>query len=156
MESIIVPATVTSLGGNVFHNAKIRNIKIEAPITVLPQGLFMGTEADVVDLPAGITGIEERAFGGGHTIAGTHKDVETSPDCKIGALIVRAETPPILKPSTNGQSLPRATNEAIGAIYVPDGSVDAYKASDGGVPTKQNWKKYGDAGKIKPLSEYTE
>ncbi|MDR1586275.1 MAG: leucine-rich repeat domain-containing protein [Treponema sp.] len=147
MESITVPATVTSLGANAFQNAKIRSIKIEAPIGRLPAALFLGTESDVVDLPSSVTHIANRGFGT------TSNDISAH-DCKIGAVILRAETPPTLNPTTNGEVLPPAASGAIGAIYVPDGSVEAYKASDGGTPTKQNWKKYGAAGKIRPLSEY--
>jgi hypothetical protein len=153
MEPITVPATVTSLGSSMFRDAKIRSIKIEAQVAILPSRFVEGTVADVVDLPASVTQIDANGFG-----VSDYSEIHSLTDhnCKIGAVIIRALTPPVLKPTNNseGEVLPSVSSGAIGVIYVPDGSVDAYKASDGGTPAKNNWKKYGEAGKIRPLSEY--
>ena len=66
-------------------------------------------------------------------------------DCSaLVTFICNATTPPTLA-SNVFNNTPIASK--TGTIYVPDASVDAYKAAT-------NWSQYADI--IKPLSEYTE
>lgn len=73
-------------------------------------------------------------------------EVDTFYQCtSLSILICNAVTPPGLGNIRCFEGTPIASG--TGYIYVPDASVDAYKAAT-------NWATYAD--QIKPLSEYTE
>ena len=98
------------------------------------EGLFSYCQNLVlVDIGEKCTSIGSRSFG---------RAIGTS-DNNI-TVVVRATTPPSLGGPLMGTGSNYAT---IDKVYVPDLSVDAYKAAT-------NWSQYEDI--IKPLSEYVE
>lgn len=168
LKSINLPSTVTIVGDYSFYNCT--NLSHIGGLEYVPQvnrGAFQGIQAmDVLELPSCTT------LGGGSIIQdSTFKTlrlpainvlsnsslnksaitelIDVGPNCtsieiynfwqfanKV-TFICRATTPPTL---ANNNNL-----NFCSAIYVPDASVDAYKAAT-------NWAQY--AAQIKPLSEY--
>ena len=111
---------VKSLAALAFNGARSGKLVIPEHITGFSSSCFRFSKCDLLDLPFGIATIPNYSQ-------------------NITVLIVRAVTPPTLTVYSNFNS---ATN-----IYVPDGSVDAYK-------TASSWTRF--ASKISPLSEYTD
>lgn len=87
---------------------------------------FYNSKANIISIGTGVTRIRQQAFF----------------NAKVTTLIVNPVYPPIITKSS--YVLFYAGN--VGSIYVPDESVELYKASYG-------WISYAD--KIYPLSEYT-
>ena len=110
---------VKSIAASVFLSARSGKLVIPEHITGFGSSCFRFTSCSLLDLPSGIAAIPNYTM-------------------NVSMLIVRAVTPPTLNNYSNFNS---ATN-----IYVPDGSVDAYK-------TASSWTRF--ASKIHPISEYT-
>jgi hypothetical protein len=146
LESITLPASITPLGSNVFSHSEVKSVdfsacvnlkgimgymfnectsltevKLPPNITYIGDGAFIDCALPLIDLPPSVEVIDERAF-----------------EHSVNTLIVRSVRPP------GTDNTGRFTLSA-GLIYVPDGSVEAYKAAEG-------WIEY--AGRIRPLSEY--
>ena len=65
LEKAIIPDTVTSIGDGCFATNSITEIKLSKNITVIPGGCFsMNIRLDHVDIPEGVTEIQQTAFAG--------------------------------------------------------------------------------------------
>ena len=114
----IIPDSVTSIGGYAF-NLCIGFTSIEIPnsVTSIAQGAFMGCHNMVsIVIPESVTSIGSSAF----TLCNS-----------LTSFSIYAVTPPIVE----GTSLFYGTDNCV--IYVPAGSVDAYKSAEG-------WSVYAD------------
>lgn len=112
----------------VFRGSPIERVENIGKVTAIPQTNyepFFGGNITFVRLPETIQSIRYHSFYGVK---------------KLATFICEAVTPPTL----NGSTFQNATTSGI-TFYVPDASVDAYKAAT-------NWSTYAD--QIKPLSEY--
>lgn len=129
---VIYLKNITTLGQSFFKNMPIRKLILGESLTTLPSGgsgyNHWGSREvlEVISFPSKITSIQEGTLGR-YTA--------------LKSVLVNATTPPVLSgdPFTN-------TNNNF-SIYVPDASVDSYKAAN-------VWS--SRASQIKPLSEYTE
>lgn len=120
-----LPALTGTLGNSAIRKTNIETVEDLGSITIVDAYAFYSS-ADLtkVVLPATLTRINAQAFA----------------YCEaLKVVVCKAVTPPTL--DSQGFMLSRA----IEKIYVPDASVDAYKAAT-------NWATY--ANQIKPLSEY--
>lgn len=126
LESIIVPSFVTTIGSEAFRYSSIKEFIIQAGekgLTFSNRVFYGCSTIPFIDLPARVTSIGSECF---HTCYA------------LRTIIVRATTPPTL-----GSNAFRYLTTFD--IYVPDSSVDAYKAAS-------YWSSL--ASHIKPLSEY--
>lgn len=119
IEEFEIPDSVTEIGTRAFFGTKIKRLKVNVPRVF-----------EVADNPY----LQLLDVGDKCTYFSSFKDLSN----KV-TLICRALVPPQLYISYNMRGL--------GDVYVPDGSVNAYK-------TATNWSNF--AAKIKPLSEYVE
>lgn len=123
--------SLETLGTNALNGVKVKKLNL-GKVTVLPTAaatsLNYGDKSvlEEVVIPEGVTSIPAYSFY-------NYSHLEE--------IIVRAVTPPEL---VNTNALAKTNNCPI---YVPDASVDAYKAA-------ANWSTYAD--RIRPLSEYVE
>lgn len=127
--TVEIPDTVTSIGNNAFTNCNhITSVTLSNNVTNVGDGAFRGDSSSqpnilsYVDIGYGVTSIGRDAFA----------------FCRILTFICRATTPPTL-----GNGGVFYGSDGI-KIYVPDESVDAYKAAS-------RWKSL--ASKIHPISE---
>lgn len=121
----VLPDGFKAFSTAMFMNSSVKRAEIPEGLTILPSSLFQYSyHLEELVLPSTLVNIAGNALNG----VGNRGD---------GLVIVcKATTPP------NAGGLVNTTN--ILAIYVPDASVDAYKAAT-------NWSTY--ASKIKPISE---
>lgn len=133
LDVVVDLPNLTSLGNFAFNGCKaLKRIENLGQLTTILGsnnfgGTFGGCDAlEFVRIPATVTTISYFAFSNCYSLK---------------AIVCDALTPPSLS-STNAFN---NTNSC--PIYVPDASVDAYKAAT-------NWSTY--ASRIKPLSEYAE
>ena len=174
LERIALPPSVINLGGYAFQDcAKLVNVGSLEFVQVMGEGTFVNcplSEVAVISMPSltgslykrnfngmkhsyivdnlgaitKITGTQynDNVFGNGLTVVVLPPSIESissyafNQNTKLQAIISEAATPPTISNSFTGPTCP---------IYVPDTSVDAYKANSG-------WSGY--ASRIKPLSEY--
>lgn len=115
---------VTFIGGSAMHSTAITEQYLPNVETIDKNAFQNCTKLRLVDIGDKCTAINQQAF-----------KLCTA----LESLVVRATTPP-----TAGAEILISTTCPI---YVPDASVDAYKAAT-------NWSQYQD--RIKPLSEYVE
>ena len=113
--------------------------------------------AKIIIIPEGVTTIGDTSFGNYNCTSRDLIDLPSTLKSVIyfgfyapKILICRAVTPPS---ASNSYNYLWASGNSNTALYVPDGSVDAYKAH-------AKWSKMGTGGtsivnRIKPLSEYT-
>lgn len=163
--SIVIPDSVTSIGGEAFYNCQsLTGITLSNNITTISNRLFDGcTKLTTITIPDSVTSIGEEAFVSTNFTTITIPDSVTSIGdyafhmCRslrsvtigngvtsIGrnvfysfenyTVTINATTPPTLEGGSIGGS--------VTAIYVPSGSVDAYKSASG-------WSSY--ASKIQPI-----
>ena len=134
----VIFSNVTTIQARAFRGSSISKIKLPSVETMPDASNYDGIfsycpNLVLVDIGANCTSIGWQSLGRN---IGTNKNNIT--------VIVRATTPP----SLGGPLMSTGGNYAtIGKVYVPDASVDAYKAAT-------NWSQYADI--IKPLSEYVE
>ena len=128
-----LPSSLTTIGFAAFKGTKITSLVCHEGLTKIEgsgnyaMGAFNNcTSLTFVDFPSTITSIGRQCF------------FQCS---QLVTFICRNTTPPTL-----GSEVFNSTNSAL-SIFVPDESVDAYKAATG-------WVSY--ASRIKPLSEYVE
>ena len=112
-----------SIGGDAFINTNITKVKNLGSITTLPAAFISCSKLTFLRIPDTVTSL------GSAIIQGTH-DSDVTVICE-----------PITPPTYGWGALGDAT-----IVYVPDASVDSYKAASG-------WSAI--ASKIHPLSEYT-
>ena len=115
--SITIPNSVTSIGSDAFYGCtSLSSIIIPDSVTNIGSSVFSGCSGlTSVTIGSGITSIDS---------FGTCSSLTT--------ITIHATTPPKLSYSN---SLPSATQ--LTAIYIPAGTIDAYKAAT-------NWKNYAD------------
>ena len=146
--STFTPGTGSAHGsGSMFENCHAESIEIKEGVTTLPRYFARFNDFTEVKLPNSLQTAGWACFAYCYKIkkidigsGATNIDswfVQTSP---LETLICRAPTPPTITP----QSFSPARGYENFQVYVPDESVDAYKAAD-------VWSKY--AANIHPLSE---
>ncbi len=107
---VTTPSTVTSIGNNAFHDcASLTNYDLPAGVTELCDRTFYETYFKHIVIPANITTIMHESFGSSSAITVTSYIQE----------------PFALGENAFGYSTQTAT------LYVPVGTIDAYKATDG-------------------------
>ena len=127
---------VTQINAHAFRGTPISKIKLPSVETMAAVSNYDGifsycSNLVLVDIGENCTSIGSNSFG--RFIGSTGNNI---------TIIVRAVTPPSL-----GGTLFYSSNISVAAIYVPNASVNEYKAAT-------NWATYED--KIKSLSEYVE
>lgn len=127
---------VTQINQHAFFGTPISKIKLPSVETMAAASNYDGIFSQcpnlvLVDIGENCTSIGSNSFG--RFIGSTGNDI---------TIIVRAVTPPSL-----GGTFFYSSNISVAAIYVPNASVNEYKAAT-------NWATYED--KIKSLSEYVE
>ena len=129
---------VTTINSRAFIGSSVSKIKLPSVETMPDASNYEGIfsycpNLVLVDIGANCTSIGWQSLG--RYIGNSSNNI---------TIIIRAITPPSLGGPLMGTDGNHAT---IGKVYVPDNSVDAYKAAT-------NWSTYAD--RIKPLSEYVE
>lgn len=149
-----------SLGNNAFNGIDVWNEVTFPNVIIIDTQAFRGTSISKIKLPSVETMAEIKNNDGIFSFCKNLTLVDIGENCtsignssfgrQVGTsgnnitVVVRATTPPSLGGPLISKSWVYAT---VGKIYVPDASVDAYKAAT-------NWSQYADI--IKPLSEYVE
>ena len=130
LSSIVIPNTICSIGepndSYALSQTKLTNVIIPNSVVKIGHATFNGGIFEVIDIGSGVQEIYSQAFSAITT------------NVKI---IIRAISPPNLLGTYHFLGTSSYT------IYVPDNSVEAYKAAN-------VWNTIAD--RIKPLSEYTE
>lgn len=125
----VIPSGVTTIGGRSLSGvgSTVLDFSQCTSLTTIPSNMArFCANLELIKLPSSLTSIGRQAFYNG----------------KAGLTIIcYATTPPTVDETAFGGTT------APAAIYVPDASVDTYKATSG-------WSSF--SSKIKPLSEYTE
>jgi hypothetical protein len=128
LKSVNLPDNIKKIGAKTFSNCtSLMDVKIPNGVTHILESSFYGTPLVRVEIPSTVTNIGYGVF-------------RYSPNVQY--VKVLATTPPTL--SKNNFIYDNYTNVSI---YVPDESVELYKAAN-------NWSEL--AGRIKPLSEFVE
>lgn len=147
--SVSIPESVTSIGNSAFYNCmKLKSLRIPSRVTSYAYELTQNCGALVdVQLPEGLITIGGFAFKNCYLLpkiilpSTLEKldNVQHFFNCfALRKLIVKAVVPP----QVNSDSFNYTPGDML--IYVPDDSVEAYKAAT-------NWSAYAD--QIKPMSE---
>ena len=124
LQRLVIGEGVTTIATNAFLNCvNLVSLTLSKGVTLIDSNAFKGTAITSLEVFPATTAIGSFAFN----------------DCtQLAKVIMRATTPPRLFNTTFDN------NAADRLIYVPDESVDAYKAAT-------NWAAYADA--IRPMSE---
>lgn len=118
------PAGVTTVAASLCYGcSKLSEVEFPNTITRINQTAFQWTGLTSVTIPSSVTRIDAQAFA----------------QCKKLVEVIMEPTTP---PTFGGSVFVGCT--ALASIYVPDASVEAYKAASG-------WSTF--ASKIKPISE---
>jgi hypothetical protein len=125
LRSIIIPSGVSSLSDYVFYQAGLTSFEVQGNITALSAYCLNKVYVESLDFPSTLTSIYDYALSSIYTIK---------------ELIFRSTTPPTITASTFDFF---NLNKYQAKIYVPDASVNSYKAAT-------NWLNY--ANYIYPLS----
>ena len=117
LSNCVLSNNVTELDSDMFNGCKsLTQLTLPSSLTIIGNGTFRGCGFSAVDIPSGVTSIDNYAFA----------------DCtNLRSLTVRATTPPTLY-STAMQGLSSELK-----IYVPAESVSAYKSAS-------RWSTYGN------------
>ena len=121
---VVIPNNVTSIGRLAFYTCRgLRDVTFGNSVTTIEASAFNLCEAlTTITLPSSVTSLGDGAFNQCH-------DLRT--------VTCKATTPPTMGLAVFGD------DKWLSSIYVPSGSVNAYKAADG-------WKDY--ASRIKPIN----
>ena len=120
---VVIPNNVTSIGRLAFCSCGLRDVTFGNSVTTIEANAFVRCgKLRTVTLPSSVTSLGDGAF--------SHCHVLETVTCK-------ATIPPTMGNAVFGD------DRWLSSIYVPSGSVDAYKAADG-------WKDY--ASLIKPIN----
>ncbi|MBQ2417499.1 MAG: leucine-rich repeat domain-containing protein, partial [Alistipes sp.] len=117
--SVTIPDSVISIGNYAFYSCdQLANIEIGNGVTTIGASAFSFCDSLTnITIPSSVTSISETAFGS---------------CCRLASVYCKPTTPP------TGGSAMFDNNAANRKIYVPEISVEAYKAADG-------WSDYADA-----------
>lgn len=64
LESVVIPDTVTSIGGSAFHGCALREIDLPDGLLTIGDSAFSNTGLTSITIPEGVTGISHWAFSG--------------------------------------------------------------------------------------------
>lgn len=158
LDNVVIPAAATTIGNNCFKDCtSLKNIVFESATVSINDNAFEGcTALETITLPTGFKYLNKEVFKGCTSLKGITFPATTErylSDAFAGCtslqwVSVEAETP--VAPYTNYSGTTFSPEGAFdasfltdGTLYVPDASVDAYKAADG-------WKEFAN---IKGISE---
>ena len=114
--TIKLPGTLTHIGGSVFHSCKISTIDIPESVTTIAEEAFAYTPLTTLHIPKAITKIYCGAFRGCTSLT---------------AITCDATTPPVLGEYCQNMNVHAFDKVDFSIpIYVPAGSVAAYKAAE--------------------------
>lgn len=144
---ITIPNTVTIIKDRVFYNCKsLTEITIPNSVTYLGQYCFCYTPITEVTIPSSVTNMGQRCFENCLSLEKVIiENKQLGPlmfqyDKALRTVICTSETPPKIY---NNSTFTTVSEECI--FYVPDASVDTYKAAT-------NWSVYAE--QIKSINEY--
>ena len=121
--SVVIPNNVTSIGRLAFCSCGLRDVTFGNSVTTIEANAFVRCEKlRTVTLPSSVTSLGDGAFSHCHV---------------LGTVTCKATIPPTMGNAVFGD------DRWLTSIYVPSGSVNAYKTADG-------WKDY--ASLIKPIN----
>ena len=121
--SVEIPNNVTSIGRLAFCSCGLRDVTFGNSVTTIEANAFVRCEKlRTVTLPSSVTSLGDGAFSHCHV---------------LGTVTCKATIPPTMGNAVFGD------DRWLTSIYVPSGSVNAYKTADG-------WKDY--ASLIKPIN----
>ena len=110
LASITLPPALTSIGEGAFNSCVLASIALPSTLKTIGHFAFNGQKFVTLDLPASVTSIGQSAFAN---------------NALLTTVTIHATTPP----TNNGYFFNGCS--ALQAIYVPAGSVDAYKSASG-------------------------
>lgn len=150
LKNVVLPSTIKSLGNYVFNNSGTITCLIEENgVTALPEYMLSNcARLTGVTIPEGITSIGSNCFRSNslteivYPSTITQFGTEVHLYSRLTTFVIKAVTPPAFP-----TGLRLFTYGSSPYIYVPDDSVNDYKAANG-------WSSY--ASRIRPMSEYTE
>lgn len=128
MPDVVIPEGCTKIGQKALCYLHLNSLSIPETVTSIGDYNQYALQLPVFDIPSSVTKIGQYVIGGNYD-----SNVKNVP-----IVICRAVTPPTL-------GTVKANGGAHQAIYVPDESVEAYKAAT-------NWSAFADI--ILPLSQY--
>ena len=115
LSSVTIPNSVTTIGNQAFENCSLESVTIPDSVTTLGQA-FRGCDNLVnVTIGSGVTSIERGAFA----------------NSSLQNITINATTPPSGGSADYGIFAETLIENGNGHIYVPEESVDLYKASSG-------------------------
>ena len=136
--TITLPTGVTTIGASAFENCNVTNVPIPNGVTVIGERAFANSEVAIVTLPEGLTDINSSVFENckhlktvsiGDKISSIAGNVFKG--CtELRAITIATTNPPIIR----GEGL-FSTASKLTDIFVPAGTVDAYKRAEG-------WRNY--------------
>ena len=136
--TITLPTGVTTIGASAFENCNVTNVPIPNGVTVIGKRAFANSEVAIVTLPEGLTDINSSVFENckhlktvsiGDKISSIAGNVFKG--CtELRAVTIATTNPPIIR----GEGL-FSTASKLTDIFVPAGTVDAYKRAEG-------WRNY--------------
>ena len=115
LSSVTIPDSVTSIGNQVFENCSLKSVTIPDSVTTLGQAFRECDNLVNVTIGSGITSIIGGAF--------AHSPLQN--------ITINATTPPSGGDTNYGIFAKTLIENGNGHIYVPEESVDLYKASSG-------------------------
>lgn len=143
--TITLPTGVTTIGASAFENCNVTNVPIPNGVTVIGERAFANSEVAIVTLPEGLTDINSSVFENckhlktvsiGDKISSIAGNVFEG--CtELRAVTIATTNPPIIR----GEGL-FSTASKLTDIFVPAGTVDAYKRAEG-------WRNYAHLIKSK-------
>lgn len=113
LASIVIPARVTSIESSAFaYCSSLTSIVIPEGVTTIGNYTFWGCSSLAsITIPENVTTIEWAAFSGCSNLQEIHSQAITPPTCGSDCFL--------------------RVNKSTCTLYVPKGSLDAYKAADG-------------------------
>ena len=142
LASVVIQEGVTSIGNNTFYGCTLlASIEIPSSVTNIGNFAFEGcTSLASVVIQEGVTSIGNSAFASCTSLASveipssvTSIGVSAFGFCNLTSVIVKA----VIPPNATDNLLVNSYNPKRTTIYVPAGSVDAYKTANG-------WSAYAD------------
>ena len=115
LTSVTIPNSVTSIGENAFEDCSgLTSVNIPNSVTSIGYSAFMGSGLTSVTIPNSVTSIGYRAF-----------------DCQNLAMVVSQIEKPFGIYGKSYKGVFSQNTFMNGTLYVPTGTKDAYKATDG-------------------------